>query len=187
MDNSVDLQALIERCKSQDRAARKQLYELFAPAMQGVCFRYAGEKETARDLLHEGFIKVFTKIDTYLGAGSFEGWMRKIFVTTSLEFLRSKQRFFFSIDNEEYKEIAYEENENVVEKLSAEEILQCVNELPTGFRTVFNMYAVEGYSHAEIANMLNIKEASSRSQFARARMLLQEKIRKLYGYERKNE
>ncbi|MDR1527853.1 MAG: sigma-70 family RNA polymerase sigma factor [Dysgonamonadaceae bacterium] len=175
---------LIAGCKRKDTWARKKLYELYAPAMLGVCVRYVDEKETARDILHEGFIKVFTKIESYSGAGSFEGWMRKIFVTSALEYLRSAKAFSGTIRLDYCHETADNQENNIVEQLSAEEIVRCINTLPAGFRTVFNLYAVEGYSHAEIATMLNIQEASSRSQFARARQMLQTKIRDLYKIKR---
>ncbi|MDR1682871.1 MAG: sigma-70 family RNA polymerase sigma factor [Candidatus Symbiothrix sp.] len=177
MDSKIsDLQELISGCKSRNSIARKLLYERFAPAMLGICVRYLGDKETARDILHEGFIKVFTKIDSYSGAGSFEGWMRKIFVTTALEYLRSVKNWRInSVDLSMLNDVC--DNFSIVEQLSAEEILKCIDELPVGFKTVFNLYAIEGYSHAEIAQMLHIQEASSRSQFARARQLLQLKIR----------
>jgi len=172
-------QLLIAGCKRKDTWARKKLYELYAPTMLGICVRYIGEKETARDILQEGFIKVFTKIDSYSGAGSFEGWMKKIFITSSLEYLRDA-KYKSNINLDDYNEAVDSFDINVLEKLSADEILQCINELPIGFKTVFNLYAIEGYSHTEIAQMLNIKEASSRSQFSRARQLLQVKIQELY-------
>ena len=175
-----DLQDLIAGCKRKDTWARKKLYELYAPAMLGVCVRYVDEKETARDILHEGFIKVFTKIEGYSGAGSFEGWMRKIFVTSALEYLRSVKTFGGTISIDYCDEAADNDHTNIVQQLSAEEIIRCINELSPGFKTVFNLYVVEGYSHAEIAQMLKIQEASSRSQFARARQILQTKIRNLY-------
>jgi RNA polymerase sigma-70 factor (ECF subfamily) len=171
---------LIAGCKRKDTWARKKLYELYAPAMLGVCVRYVTEKETALDLLHEGFIKVFTKIDSYSGAGSFEGWMRRIFATTALEYLRGVKAFSGTISLEDCHETEDSGNTDVVDQLSEAEIVSCINELPVGFRTVFNLYAVEGYSHAEIAQKLRIQEASSRSQFARARIILQTKIQNLY-------
>ena len=175
-----DQQELIAGCKRKDTWARKKLYELYAPAMLGICIRYVNEKEAARDILHEGFIKVYTKIDSYSGAGSFEGWMRKIFVTTALEYLRSIKAFSdtVSLDSCIEKENSYDTG--IIEQLSAEEILRCIDQLPAGFKTVFNLYAIEGYSHAEVAQILNIQEASSRSQFARARQLLQAKILELF-------
>jgi RNA polymerase sigma-70 factor (ECF subfamily) len=176
-------QELVAGCKRKESWARRKLYELYSPAMLGICVRYVNERETARDILQEGFIKVFTKIDSYSGSGSFDAWMRKVFVTTALEYLRSIKSFKLNISLDNYNE-TYEPTEevdaSVVNKLSADEILQCINGLPTGFRTIFNLYVIEGYSHAEIAKMLNIKESSSRSQFARARQLLQTKIQKLY-------
>jgi RNA polymerase sigma-70 factor (ECF subfamily) len=181
MDNKMpDQLQLIEGCKRNDTRARKVLYELYAPTMLGVCVRYVNERETARDILQEGFIKVFTKIGDYSGAGSFEGWMRKIFITSALEYLRSEKIHRENGSWEDYDEIIDNFEVSIVEQLSAEEILHCINELPAGFKTVFNLYAIEGYSHAEIAQLLNIKEGSSRSQFARARLLLQTKIQKLY-------
>jgi RNA polymerase sigma-70 factor (ECF subfamily) len=184
MDNKMsNQQELIAGCMNEDARARKKLYELYAPAMLGICVRYVNEKETARDILQEGFIKVFTKINSYSGSGSFEAWMRKIFVTTALEYLRSTKSIRLNVSLDDYGEsceITEDVAVSVVSKLSADEILRCIDELPVGFKTIFNLYAIEGYSHAEIAKMLNIKESSSRSQLARARQLLQTKIRKLY-------
>jgi RNA polymerase sigma-70 factor (ECF subfamily) len=175
-----DQQLLIAGCKRKDTWARKKLYELYAPAMLGICVRYVSEKETARDILQEGFIKVFSKIESYSGAGSFEGWMKRIFITSALEYLRSAKAFKANRHLDDCEEITDTVDASIVEKLSADEIIQCINELPAGFKTVFNLYAIEGYSHAEIAQMLNIKEGSSRSQFARARQILQTKIQELY-------
>jgi len=171
-------QILVAGCKKNETWARKKLYELYAPAMLGVCVRYTDDKEKAKDILHEGFIKIFTKINTYSEKGSLGGWMRRIFVTTALEFLK-ENHFQRYMDIVEYEEKIETVEISAVEKLSAEEILKYISELPKGYRLVFNMHAVEGYSHAEIAQMLNIKEGTSRSQFARAKQLLQHKIQKL--------
>jgi len=172
-----DEQLIIAGCKKNESWARKRLYELYAPAMLGVCVRYTNNNENAKDILHEGFIKIFNKIGTYSGEGSLGGWMRRIFITTALEFLRDD--YFGYMDIIEYKEKIETVEVSAVEKLSAEEILKCISELPKGYQLVFNMYAIEGYSHAEIAKALNIKEGTSRSQFAHARQLLQNKIQKL--------
>jgi RNA polymerase sigma-70 factor (ECF subfamily) len=180
-DKMSELSRLIVSCKGKDAKARKKLYELYAPAMFGICFRYVKEKETAKDILQEGFIKVFTKINDYTGTGSFEAWMKKVFVTTALEYLRSTKTWRLNVNMEEYEGTIVDNFDiSMISKLSADEIRKCINDLPPGFRTVFNLYAVEGYSHAEIARMLKIKEASSRSQLARARQLLQNKIQNLY-------
>jgi RNA polymerase sigma-70 factor (ECF subfamily) len=150
--------------------------------MLGICVRYVNERETARDVVQEGFIKVFTKIDGYSGIGSFEGWMKKVFITTALEQLREERVFNLQVSWDDSPETVDNCDVSVVEKLSADEILECINELPAGFKTVFNLYAIEGYSHTEIARMLNIKEGTSRSQFARARQILQTKIQKMNKY-----
>lgn len=174
-----DLEQLIAGCKHKDSEARKKLYERYASTMLGICVRYVNERETARDIMQEGFIKIYTKIDLYSGAGSFEGWMKRIFITTALEHLRTTKAFEI-VSLEDRLDMIDPSEVSMAEKLSVDEILRCINELPAGFRTIFNMYAVEGYSHAEIAQLLHIKEGTSRSQLARARQLLQVRIRKLY-------
>ena len=180
MDNKMsDLQILITGCKKQDAGARKKLYECYASAMMGICMRYVNEKETAKDLLQEGFIKVYTKIGSYSGNGSFEGWMKRIFITTALEYLRDDRQFYDTCLNESSEAVDHCDV-LMIEKLSVDEILRYINELPTGFKTIFNMYVIEGYSHTEIAKLLNIKESTSRSQLLRARQLLQTKIKKLF-------
>ncbi|MDL2241323.1 sigma-70 family RNA polymerase sigma factor [Bacteroidales bacterium OttesenSCG-928-L03] len=176
----VDLEELIAGCRRKESSAMKRLYEFYAPTILALCTRYVTERETARDVMQDGFVKVFTKINTYSGSGSFEGWMKRVFVTTALEQLRNDKQFRFHVDMEEYQDRIEDGTVSIVQTLSAEEILRCIQELPSGFRTVFNLYAIEGYSHAEIATALKIKEASSRSQYARARQLLQMKINKLY-------
>ena len=171
-------QLIIAGCKKNESWARKKLYEHYAPAMLGVCVRYINDREKAKDVLHEGFIKVFTKISSYAGEGAFGGWMRRVFATTALEFLREERTWRF-VDVVDYGEAMETVDNSVVERMSAEEIMKCISELPKGYQSVFNLYAIEGYTHAEIAKMLNIKEASSRSQFSHARRVLQDKIRKL--------
>jgi len=172
-------QLLVAGCKNNESGARKKLYELYAPAMLGVCVRYTNDYEKAKDILHEGFIKIFTKIDSYSGEGPLGGWMRRIFVTTALEYLKDAHtRQFLNIAD--YGEKIETVEISALEKLSAEDILKCISELPKGCQLIFNMFAIEGYSHAEIAKVLNIKEGTSRSQFAHAKQLLKDKIQKLY-------
>ncbi len=179
----MDEQLLVEGCVRGEAWAQKKLYELYAPLMMTVCLRYAGNKELARDWMHDGFIKVFTKIHHYAGTGSFAGWIRRTFVTTALEHLRRSNALKFSID---MNDIQTESHDcTVLERLSADELLGCVAQLPPGFRIVFNMYAIEGYSHAEIAGMLHINEGSSRSQYTRARQMLQRELSNLYPFEYK--
>ena len=175
----TDEQELIAAVRRGEAKAQKTLYERFAPTMFAVCSRYAPDSDTAKDLLQDGFVKLFTKIDSYAGLGSFEGWMRRVFVTTCLEFLRQNNalKFAASIDDQIVQVADVEAT--VVEQLSARELMALINELSDGYRTVFNMYVIEGYSHAEIAEILGVSEVTSRTQYMRARNILQKWIQKL--------
>ncbi len=175
----MDEQLLIAGCKRGESWARKQLYEIHAPVMMSVCMRYVNNKETAEDLLQDGFIKVFTKIDTFSEIGSLGGWIRRVFVTTALEYLRQNNALKLSINIEDCNDRIEHISISAIERLSAEELLACISTLPDGFRTIFNLFAIEGYSHKEIAIMLNIKESTSRSQFVRARKTLQKSVESL--------
>lgn len=175
----MDERQLIEGCRRGDRLAQKELYERYSRRMMGVCLRYANDRETARDLLQDGFVKVFTGMDSYSGAGSFEGWMRKIFVNCALEYLRKSDVLRDSTDLDNTAELIHPES-SVLSDMSAAELMKLVQELPTGFRTVFNLFAIEGYSHKEISEMLEITESTSRSQFTRAKQMLQKRINALY-------
>jgi RNA polymerase sigma-70 factor (ECF subfamily) len=171
---------LIEGCVRGEPRAQKRLYELHASAMMSVCQRYVCCRETARDLMHDGFVKLFTKIHTYSGAGSFNGWMRRIFVTTALEHLRQNDVLRHSVDIEESDYQAAAEDASVFEHLSANDLFACVASLPTGYRTVFNMCAIEGYTHVEIAQELGISDSTSRTQYAKAKQLLQKMVADVY-------
>lgn len=172
-------QRLIEGCRKGNRIAQKELYDTYSRKMLGVCLRYISDRETARDLLQEGFVKVFTSINNYSGIGSFEGWMRKIFVNCALEYLRKTDVLRDATDLDHTMELS-EPDSSVVSGMEAAELMQLVQELPTGFRTVFNLYAIEGYSHKEIGEILDITESTSRSQLTRAKQLLQRRINELY-------
>ena len=179
----TDEQQLITGCKEGKSWAQKAIYDRYAAAMMSVCVRYVTDIETARDLLQEGFIKLFTKIDSFTGAGAFGGWVRRIFVTTSLEYLRQNDALKQSASIEEYGNYIENDDVTVLQKISADDLMACVAQLSDGYRTVFNLYAIEGYSHAEIAEMLGISEATSRSQFMRARKILQKNVLSLHGTE----
>jgi RNA polymerase sigma-70 factor (ECF subfamily) len=170
----MDEEELIAGCIRGNSAAQRQLYEKYARKMMGVCLRYAGNRETARDLLHDGFIRLFSKINTYKGEGSFEGWMRRLFINTALEYLRKKDAL---TKYSEYSMTEQSEDYSVFEKLSEEELVAYIAAMPAGFRMVFNLYAVEGFSHLEMAKMMNISESTSRSQYTRARGYLQKIIK----------
>ena len=172
---------LIAGCKRGDRNAQRQLYERYASLMYPICVRYLG-REDAKDILQEGFLTVFDKIGSYKGEGSFEGWMRKIFVNASLMHLRKADvlRRTEEIDGPQESAEAVTDY-GVLEHIGSREILDLIADLPAGLRNVFNLFVLDGYSHAEVAEVLGITEASSRSQVSRARTLLQEKIKKLYN------
>ncbi len=169
---------LIEACKNNDASAQKLLYETFARKMMSVCLRYADNREMAEDFLQEGFIKVFSSIRSYSYEGSFEGWMRRVFVNTALESLRKNDLLRNGVDLDSL-DPQQEADYSAVDKISADELMELIAQLPPGFRTVFNMFAVEGYSHKEIAHALNITESTSRSQYTRAKKLLQKWINEL--------
>ena len=168
---------LIKGCLNGDRGAQEELYNLYSRKMMGLCMRYVGDRETARDLLQDGFIKVFTSLKFFSGAGSFESWMRKIFVNVTMEHFRKKDFLYDTVDLDS---VQFSTDDNsTVSRLSAEMIMELVQQLPEGFRTVFNLFAVEGYSHKEIGEMLQISEVTSRSQYARARQWLQKRMKEI--------
>ena len=179
----TDEKQLIEGCRNGESWAQKLVYEQHASTMMSVCIRYVGDYETARDLLQEGFIKVFTKIDSYSGSGAFAGWVRRVFVTTALEYLRQNNALKQSTELDDFHTVFEDNQPSIIDNITADELLNCVAKLSEGYRTVFNLYAIEGYSHAEIAEMLQISENTSRSQFMRARNILQRNVENLLGKE----
>jgi RNA polymerase sigma factor (sigma-70 family) len=158
-----------------DRKMQQQLYERFAPKMYGVCLRYAGNVEEAEDILQEGFIKVFNKMGSYRGEGSFEGWIRRIFVNTAIEHFR-KKIYVQPIGDTEENTIEGKYL-SVLDSLAEKDIIQLVQQLSPGYRTVFNMYVVEGYTHKQIAEALGISEGTSKSQLSRAKLILQDLVK----------
>jgi RNA polymerase sigma-70 factor (ECF subfamily) len=169
-------QELIKGCLSADRRCQEELYIRFSPKMYAVCYRYAGNQNDAEDLLQEGFMRVFRYLEKYRGDGSFEGWIRRIFVNTAIEYYRKKANLYAVSDH--HLPQLQASDISAVELLKAEDVLGMVARLASGYRTVFNLFVVEGYSHKEIAEMLGITEGTSKSQLARARYLLQEQIEK---------
>lgn len=165
---------LINGCIVGDREAQKMLYHRYAPKMFSVCLRYAKDYHSAEDVLQEGFIKVFKYISKFRREGSFEGWMRRIFINTSIEHLRKAVTLYPIVDSED-KPIDIID-ESLFDDLDHQDLLNMIQSLSPGYRTVFNLYVIEGYSHQEIANLLDINEGTSKSQLARARTLLQKKI-----------
>ena len=171
------LEELAAACKDGKRDAQKRLFDTLAPKMMAVCLRYMGNREDAEDVLQEGFVTLFTKLESYNGSGSFEGWARKVFVNTALMHLRKNDVLGVSDDIEEARSL-FTEEATPLQKMGYKELMNLISSLPPDARTVFNMYVVEGYSHKEIAATLGCTEATSRSKLQRARLQLQEMISK---------
>ena len=171
----MDEQRLIAGCKRGEQWARREVYEKYASAMLSLCVRYVADYEAARDVLQDGFVKLFTRAEQYEGTGNFGGWIRQIFVNTALEYLRKQNMLQTDTLSENLNELN-ENQTHIPGNLTADDLMECVAELPDKLRTVFNLYAIEGFTHSEIAKMTGIQESSSRSQFSRARQLLQQKV-----------
>lgn len=169
-------QKLIRLCIKGNREAQKALYDRLSPRMFPVCIRYVSDRAVAEDLMQDGFVTLFSRLDSYKGDGSFEGWARKIFVNTALMYLRKKDALKMSDDIDNAKNMVSEYSTQV-QDVGYRELMTLITSLPAGFRTVFNLYVLEGYSHKEIADMLGITEVTSRTQLSRARTWLQSRIK----------
>ena len=165
---------LIQACRKQNSKAQRQLYEKYAPIMLGLCRRYVRGELESEDVMIKGFMKVFSKINSFEGKGSFEGWMKRIMINEALGYIRKNKAMYLETDIEEAdKEPDFDK---LSTELEAKDLLKMINELPSGYRTIFNLYAIEGYSHKEIGELLGINENTSKSQLSRARMHLQKKL-----------
>jgi len=163
---------VIQGCLRNQPAAQKKLYDAYAPQILGICYRYTKSLEDAHDVLQEGFIRVFKNLHTWRGEGALAAWMRRIMVTSALNWLRSRRQLELNDSLAKAEETQVWEGAGPLERLEARQIADIIRQLPPGFQTVFNLHAIEGYSHAEIAEMLGIKEGTSRSQYLRARMTI---------------
>jgi len=168
----LGLKDLIRKCRNNDRNAQEQLYRLYAAKLFGVCLKYSSSRQEAEDNLQDGFVTIFEKISQYKNEGSFEGWMKRILINTALQ--KHRQQKVYDITNEDY--LQQEEIEVETEELSVDFLLECVQSLPDRYRQVFNLYVMDGHSHKEIAELLKISEGTSKSNLARARMALKDKI-----------
>jgi RNA polymerase sigma factor (sigma-70 family) len=164
---------MLAGCLKNNAAAQEALYNRFSPRMLGVCYRFAKNREDAEDMLQEGFIKVFTQIHQYRNEGALEGWIRRIIVHTCINNLKKNKKFADSLDIIHAKSI-YINEEFIPSIMQAKQVVECIRMLPIGYRTVLNLYAVEGYPHKDIAVMLDIEESTSRSQYTRAKAMLEE-------------
>ena len=185
LENKYPIDELVKRCRAGERKAQEMLYKQFASKMLGVCCRYATDRMEAEDMMQNGFIRVFQKIGDFRGEGSFEGWMRRIMVHSSIEYYRKHHKMMQLV---ELDEAGAESSTNplATAKLAANDLLLLIQQLSPGYRIVFNLYAIEGYSHREIATIVGITEGASKSQLSRARSILREQVIKMegkkYGY-----
>ncbi len=175
---------LINGCLAGNRRMQELLYQRFSPKMYAVCLRYASNADDAQDLLQEGFIKVFRNLDKFRKEGSFEGCIRRVFVNTAIEQYRKKVNLNSISDREE--QTLADSSWNVFDQLGEKDIIRLVQELAPGYRSVFNMYVIEGYSHKDIGEMLGISEGTSKSQLARARVILQKKVEEFLDNNRRS-
>lgn len=185
LEQKYTIDELIRRCRAGERKAQELLYKQYASKMLGVCGRYATDRMEAEDMLQNGFIKIFQKLADYRGDGSFEGWVRRIMVHSSIEYYRKHHKMMQLVDLED---AGNETSVNALAsvKLEANDLLLLIQQLAPGYRIVFNLYAIEGYSHKEIGEIVGITEGASKSQLSRARSILKEQISKMegkkYGY-----
>src|ERR1017187_5128128 len=166
-------EAILQGCLKNHAAAQKELYNRYSPKMLAVCYRFAHNREDAEDMLQEGFIKIFSQIHTFQNKGAFEGWIRRITVHTCINHLKKNKRFNESVDIIFASSVQVRE-ESVPSIVQAKQVVECIRMLPMGYRTVLNLYAIEGYSHKEIGEMLDIEESTSRSQYTRAKAILEQ-------------
>ena len=164
---------MLAGCLQNNAASQDALYCRFSPRMLGVCYRFGKNREDAEDMLQEGFIKVFSQIHQYRSEGALEGWIRRIIVHTCINVLKKNKKFSECVDIIYASSIGIRE-EAIPSIMQAKEVVECIRLLPLGYRTVLNLYAIEGYSHKEIGNMLDIEESTSRSQYTRAKTMLED-------------
>lgn len=165
-------QSIIAGCLQNDPLAQRELYNRYSPKMLSVCYRFAQNREDAEDMLQEGFIKVFTQIHTFQNKGAFEGWIRRIVIHTCINLLKKHKKFHEQLSLE-YAETVQFREETIPSMMQARQVVECIRQLPLGYRTVLNLYAIEGFSHKEIGTMLDIEESTSRSQYTRAKNMLE--------------
>ena len=169
-------EVLIQKAAEGDNKAFKEIYDAISGKMYSLCLRYAGNENDANDFFQEGFIKLYRNLKSFRGEGSFEGWARKVFVRVCIDYLK-KNKVFFSVINDDMP--VSSDNLSGYDKISGDDLLRIVRKMPDGYRTVVNLYLVEGYSHKEIGEILNITEEGSRSQLYRARLSLQKMLKEV--------
>ena len=173
--NSKQIEDIIQGCKKGKRNSQEMLYRHYSRKMFAVCMYYAGNKAEAEDFLHNGFIKVFEKIKQYKEKGVFEAWLRKVFMHTALEKYRNKKESFVAEQSEIVQQLENQE-EDILSKITAVDLMNIIQKLSPAYRMVFNLYVLDGYSHREISSLLGIAEGTSKSNLSRARLILKEKV-----------
>ncbi len=168
---------MLKGCLENIASTQEALYSRFSPRMLGVCYRFARNREDAEDMLQEGFIKIFSQIHQFRGQGALEGWIRRIIVHTCINILKKNKKFTDSVDLFHANALHNNEN-NIPSIMQAKQVVDCIRLLPLGYRTVLNLYAIEGYSHREISSILDIEESTSRSQYTRAKAMLEDVLLK---------
>lgn len=172
-------QQIIDGCVRHDRRAQQELYDRYSHFLLGICLRYAADKAEAEDILQESFLKIFFNIRDFSGTGSFIGWLRKVAVNTAITHYHRNLKFRFHVEIEEYVSVETGVSSFEEDFFTSEELFMVLNDLPAGYRMVFNMYAIDGYKHKEIAGILGIDTNTSKSQYSRAKAALREKLDKL--------
>jgi RNA polymerase sigma-70 factor (ECF subfamily) len=162
---------LVKECVSGNAIAQKKFYDLFAKKMMGVCLRYSKDYNEAQDVLQDGFVKIFNKLPIFESKGSLEGWVRRIIVNTALDAYRKAKKHQNNVDIDSVSYLLDSED-YTIEGINADDLLKIIHAIPEGYRIVFNLFAIEGYSHKEIAERLGVTESTSKSQFSRARKML---------------
>lgn len=180
MDKKTKEQKIIKGCRAGKARYQQMLYELYYGKMFSICLRYSRSREEAKDILHEGYMKVFSGIGNYKGDGSLEGWIRRIMVNTAINHYHKNKKLkdTFSLE-EEYDEVSENESlseDGIIQQMAYEDLLKLIRTLPPAYQTVFSLYVIEGYNHREIAEMLQITEGTSKSNLAKARKKLQKQV-----------
>lgn len=173
------MEELISRLKRADRQAQKELYDKYSGLFYVICLRYSANSDEAKDILQEGFLKIFLNIKQYNGKGSFEGWMKRIIINNAINSYHKELKRRYAVDIDDLYNLEGDNYEIDKADFSYEELLELIQKLPKGYRTVFNLFAIEGYKHKEIAEMLNISESTSKSQYHRAKKILQTWLTKI--------
>lgn len=171
----MNLEQIVKDCIEGKRLAQNQLFEAFAPKLLGICYRYAGNRDDAEEIMQEAFIKIFSHLRDFRFEGSLEGWMKRIAVNTAINFLHKRQNMMFIVESR-MPDRSEDDAEEFDIWAEAEMVMECISLLPSGYRIVINMFAIEGFSHKEVGDKLNISESTSRSQYSRAKEALKKLV-----------